>query len=363
MSDSPLKLLSPYEGTSLSTPNRVAMAPMTRNRAGESRTPNDLMATYYAQRSTAGLLVSESADVSPRAIGYPGTPGLYRRDQIEGWKRVVAAVREAQVAPAPFFCQLFHTGRVSHRSLKPDGSSPVAPSAVATKEVQLYTPEGMVPCSPPLAMSAMQIQETIQEYVQAAKGAIEAGFDGVEVNGGNGYLVDQFLRDATNRRTDGYGGDASRRVRFLVDLVDALSGAIGASRVAVRVSPMNPTNEVSDSDPVTLFTTVADALSGRGLAYLHVIENAAFATVTRKMRERYPGTFIVNDGYGREEAERAIQSGLADLVSFGKAFLANPDLPRRFAEGAPLNEPDMATFYGGTDAGYTDYPALQAVSK
>lgn len=353
----PLALLTPHDGAVLRTPNRVAMAPMTRNRAGLERVANDLMGTYYSQRATAGLLVSESVDVSPAAIGYPGTPGLYAPEMVAGWKQVVASVRAAQPVPAPFFCQLFHTGRVSHVSFREDRSPGVAPSAI-TAPVQLYTFGGLQDASEPVVLTVAGIAETIEDYVTCAKGAIEAGFDGVEVNGGNGYLVHQFLADGTNQRTDAYGGSAENRVRFVVELIDALIDAVGAERVALRVSPRHTSNGVSDSDPLTTFTTLARAVTGKGLAYLHVIEPADEPTVTRAMREIFEGTLVVNDGYDRERGEAAIRDGLADLVSYGKAFLANPDLPRRFERNAALNEPDAATFYGGDHTGYTDYPAL-----
>jgi len=330
---------------------------MTRNRAGDSRLPNALMGEYYAQRASAGLLVTESADVSPQAIGYPGTPGLYEHEQVEGWRCVVQAVRAAQQAPAPFFCQLFHCGRVSHASFQPNRRPPIAPSAIRA-DVQLYTPEGMQPASMPQALAVDQIARVVSEYAAAAKAAIDAGFDGVEINGGNGYLVDQFLRDGTNRRTDDYGGPPRNRIRFALELVDAVSEVIGSSRVGFRVSPAKDTNGVFDSDPGTLFETLAAALNQRDLAYLHVIEDIRRATVTPKIRELFHGTLIGNDGYDRESAERAIDGGLVDIVSFARAFLANPDLPRRFALGASLNEPDPARFYAGTHEGYTTYPAL-----
>jgi N-ethylmaleimide reductase len=355
-----LILLSTYEAPGLRCRNRVVMAPMTRNRAGVERTANELMARYYAQRSTAGLMITESVDVSPGAVGYPGTPGLYTRAQVEGFRQLVAHVRAARPQPGPFFCQLFHTGRVSHVSFQPDGAAPVAPSAIAA-DAQLYTSEGMQPASMPRALDPGEIAEVVREYVRAARGAIEAGFDGVEINAGNGYLIDQFLNDGTNQRTDRYGGSVENRIRFLSEIVDAVGAAVGSARVAVRVSPINENFGGRDSDPAHLFTTLAGALDGRGLAYLHVIEAADRATITPRMRERFRGTLVVNDGYDRERAERALQEGAADLVSFARLFLANPDLPRRFASSAPLNEPDPATFYGGTDVGYTSYPALDDV--
>ncbi|MBX2804245.1 MAG: alkene reductase [Myxococcales bacterium] len=350
------KLFEPYRGPVLNTPHRVAMAPMTRNRAGETRVPNELMATYYKQRASAALIVTEAVDVSPRAVGYPGTPGWYTDEMKAGWKKLVAEVRSAQVAPAPIFSQLFHTGRVSHTSFQPEGGAPLSPSSDAAP-VQLYTAEGMQAASPPEALTKEGIAEVVAEYVAAARAAFDAGFDGIEINGGNGYLVDQFLKAGCNQRTDEYGGGPDDRIRFLVELVDAISLAIGPSHVAVRVSPVNPTNGVSDPDPQSLYTALVDALRGKGLAYLHMIEPAASPEVTRVIRERFDGTIVVNDGYDKALAEAAIRDGLADLVSFGKAFLANPDLPRRFDVGAPLNEPDPATFYGGTDEGYTSYPS------
>jgi N-ethylmaleimide reductase len=354
-----LMLLSAFASNDgkLATPNRVAMAPMTRNRAGEERCANALMATYYSQRASAGLLISESVDVSPGAIGYPGTPGFYNDAQEAGWREVVAAVREAQEQRAPFFCQLFHTGRVSHVSLREGGVPPYAPSAVQAA-VDLYTPEGMQQASMPHALTTEEVEGVVAEYVAAARRAMEAGFDGIEVNAGNGYLVDQFLRDKTNKRTDRYGGTPAKRAQFLLDIVDAVSEAIGSQRVAVRISPLNKTNDIDDSDPTQLFTTVADALETRALAYLHVIEAADKVSLTPLLRERFSGTMILNDGYDKDRAEAALRDGLGDLVSFGRLFIANPDLPKRFALGSSLNEPDPTSFYGGTEVGYTSYPVL-----
>lgn len=354
-----LMLLSAYASKdgNLTTSNRVAMAPMTRNRAGEERCANALMATYYSQRASAGLLVSESVDVAPGAIGYPGTPGFYNDAQEAGWREVVAAVRDAQEQRSPFFCQLFHTGRISHVSLREGGAPPYAPSAIQA-EVDLYTPAGMQRASMPHALTTEEVSDVVAEYVAAARRAVEAGFDGVEINAGNGYLVDQFLRDKTNKRTDRYGGTPARRAQFLLDIVDALSEAIGSHRIAVRISPLNKTNDIDDSDPTQLFTTVADALETRSLAYLHVIEAADRVTLTPLLRERFSGTMVINEGYDRDRAEAALRDGLGDLVSFGRLFIANPDLPRRFALGSSLNEPDPTSFYGGTDVGYTSYPVL-----
>lgn len=352
-----LKLLTPHDGQHIATPNRVALAPMTRNRAGESRVPNEMMARYYAQRATGGLLVSEAVDISPAAIGYPGTPGLYSPEMVAGWKQVVAAVRAAQPGPAPFFCQLFHTGRVSHGSLREDGSPGVAPSAIAAG-VDLYTPVGLEAAAVPTALDEAGIAATVADYVAAAKGAMEAGFDGVEINGGNGYLVHQFLSDGTNQRTDAYGGSPQERLRFVLEVVDALIDAIGADKVALRVSPRNTTNNVSESDPEAVYLPLAQEVEKRGLAYLHVIENADDVQLTPRIREAFTGTLVVNDSYDRDKAEAALTHGLADIVSFGRHFLANPDLPHRFAVGAELNEGDVATFYGGAEPGYLDYPTL-----
>jgi N-ethylmaleimide reductase len=351
------QLLSPFLSGTLNCPNRVVLAPMTRNRAGVERVPNALMATYYAQRATGGLLVTESIDVAPEAIGYPGTPGLYTPAMVSGWAAVVDAVRQAQPVRAPFFAQLFHTGRVSHPSFRADRSPGVAPSAIAA-DVQLYTFEGLVPAAVPTELTHAGIRTTIDHYVTAALGALQAGFDGVEINAGNGYLVHQFLADGTNHRLDPYGGTTANRVRFAVELVEAVAGAVGASRVGLRISPRHTTNGVSDSDPMTTFTALTRAISGRGLAYLHVIEPASDPQVTGALRGLFDGPLVVNDGYDLVSGESAIREGRADLVAYGRAFLANPDLPRRFSEGAMLNEADPSTFYGGDHTGYTTYPAL-----
>jgi N-ethylmaleimide reductase len=351
-----LKLLTPYEGPVLKLAHRVAMAPMTRNRAGESRVANDLMATYYGQRRSAALIVTEAVDIAPRAVGYPGTPGWYTDAMKAGWASLVAKVK-AEATP-PFFTQLFHTGRVSHTAFQPDGGKPIAPSAIAA-DAQLYVPGvGMEAASEPHPLTPDEIQGVVGEWVAAARAAIAAGFDGVEIGAGNGYLLDQFLRDGSNRRTDAYGGSIDNRMRFLLEVVDAVVAEVGAAKVGVRISPSHVNNGCEDSDPVALAKALGAALSPEGLAYLHMIEDASDQAATRAVRETYAGTLIVNMGYDRASAEAAIASGLADVVAFGRAFLANPDLPKRLELDAPLNAPDPATFYGGTDVGYTDYPTL-----
>lgn len=349
-----MTLFDAYQGPHLSTTNRVVLAPMTRNRSDAERAPTALMATYYVQRASAGLLISEAIDVSPGAIGYPGTPGLYTDAQVAGWRRVVQAVRDA--SPSPFFAQLFHAGRVAHTGWR-NGAAPVGPSDVPAA-VQMYTPEGMQSASLPQALTVDGIQGVIEEFVTAGRNALQAGFAGVEINAGNGYLVEQFLRDGSNRREDAYGATVQGRVRFLTELVDALVQALGAGKVALRISPGNASNDCEDSDRDGLYAAVADVLQERDLAYLHVIENAGARRITPVLREAFRGTLIANDGYDRASADAAITAGHTDLVSFGRLFVANPDLPRRLEQGAPLQEPDPSTFYGGTHEGYTDYPAL-----
>ncbi|MEA2602687.1 MAG: N-ethylmaleimide reductase [Acidobacteriota bacterium] len=358
-------LLTPFQLGSYTLRNRAVMAPMTRNRAGEGLAPTPIAATYYAQRASAGLIITEGSQVSPQGVGYPNTPGIHSEAQVAGWQKVTAAVHERG---GRIFLQLWHVGRISHPSLQPEGALPVAPSAIAA-EGMVYTYSGPQPFVAPRALELAEIPGVVEQFAHGARQALEAGFDGVEIHGANGYLVDQFLRDGTNHRTDAYGGPMENRVRFLVEVVEAVAGVWGADRVGVRFSPTGTFNSMSDSDPVATFGHAAQALDRFGLAYLHVVEpfSGRFAVpgapaVAKAMRERFHGAFILNGGFDLAAADAAIASGQADLVSFGQLFLANPDLPERFAEGAPLNVPDSTTFYTGGERGYIDYPAREAVA-
>ncbi len=336
-------------------PNRIVMAPMTRNRAGEGHVPTDLMATYYAQRASAGLIITEATQVSPLSIAYPGTPGIHTPEQTAGWRKVTDAVH---AVGGRLWLQLWHVGRIAHPTLM-NGQQPVAPSAIAAKG-EAFTGQGMEPFATPRALTVKEIKEVVGQYAQGATYAKEANFDGVEIHGANGYLIDQFLRDGSNQRTDDYGGSAENRARFLNEVTCAVTSVWGGGKVGVRLSPVNPFNDMSDSDPLATFTQVAQGLNDYGLAYLHVVETVGDAgtPVTAAIRQVFQRPLIVNGGYTRETGDAAIASGAADLVAFGVPFLANPDLPQRLASQAPLNAPDHATFYGGSAKGYTDYPTL-----
>jgi N-ethylmaleimide reductase len=342
-------------------PNRLVMAPMTRNRAGAGHVPTDLMARYYAQRASAGLIVTEATQIAPEGIGYPDTPGIHSREQTEGWRRVTGAVHRAG---GRIFLQLWHVGRASHPLYQPGGVLPIAPSAIA-RAGQVHTPEGMQPNVAPRALETGEIPGLVAQYRQGARHALDAGFDGVELHGANGYLPDQFLRDGTNRRTDRYGGSVENRARFLLEITEALIDVWGADRVGVRLSPSGTFNDMKDSNPVETFGFAARALDRLGIVYLHLVEGTdddarrgGTLVPTERLRPLFRRTLIVNGGYDRERAEATIAKGRADLVSFGKLFLANPDLPARLRSGAALNPPDPGTFYGGGERGYTDYPAL-----
>jgi N-ethylmaleimide reductase len=356
-----VNILSPIQLGRLNLPNRVVMAPMTRNRAGPGNVPGDMNAAYYAQRASAGLIVSEATQVSPQGVGYPGTPGIHSAAQINGWKRVTTAVHGAG---GRIFLQLWHVGRISHPSLQPDGALPVAPSAIAPAG-QAMTKEGMKPFVTPRALDTAEIPGIVEDYRCGARNAKAAGFDGVELHGAHGYLIDQFLRDSANKRTDRYGGSAANRARFLVEVTEAIVGEWGADRVGMRLSPTNPFNDVADSNPAATFATAVGELNRFGLAYLHIVEPAASDPVAagempdlRFFRKIWRGALIGNKGYDLARANGAIRDGVADLVSFAALFLANPDLPERFRRSGPFNAADRKTFYGGAAAGYTDYPPL-----
>ena len=319
-------------------------------------------AKYYRQRAAAGLIVSEATQICPEGQGYPGTPGIHSKGQVAGWRGVTDAVHKEG---GRIFLQLWHVGRISHPTLQPDGALPVAPSAIRP-EGGTFTGAGQVPFVTPRALETDEIPAIAAQYAAAAVRARDAGFDGVEIHGANGYLIDQFLRDGSNHRTDVYGGSVENRTRFLREVTEAVCGAWTPERVGIRLSPMNPFNSMSDSNPRATFTAAAGILDGFSLAYLHVVEpiedgirsKAPSERITPAMRARFRGPLIANGGYSGETAERAIVAGEADAIAFGVLFLANPDLPRRLETAAPLNRPDVATFYGGGERGYVDYPAL-----
>jgi N-ethylmaleimide reductase len=357
-------LLSPFRMGPYTLKNRMVMAPMTRNRAGEGNVPTPLVATYYRQRASAGLIVTEGSQVSPQGVGYPGTPGIHTDAQVAGWRRVTDAVH---AAGGRIFLQLWHVGRVSDPSLQPGGAQPVAPSALAAEGL-FRTPTGTQPFATPRALELAEIPGLIAQFEAGARSALAAGFDGVEIHGANGYLLDQFLRDGSNRRTDEYGGPVEQRARFLLEVAEAVVRVWGADRVGVRLSPLSAFNSMSDKDPRQTFGYAAAALGRSGLAYLHAVlpgsddPTSEAHAMARHLRERFGGTFLLNGGYTQETGDAAVASGLADLISFGTLFLANPDLPERFAERAALNAPDRQTFYGGGEHGYTDYPLRDAVT-
>ncbi len=342
--------------------NRIVMAPMTRSRAAEGNMVTRLHAEYYSQRASAGLLVTCGSQVSPTGVGYPATPGIHTPEQVVAWKTVTETVHSRG---GKIFLQLWHVGRISHPSLQPDGQLPVAPSAIRPAG-QVFTNEGMLDFVTPRALENSDIPGVVEEFRKGAENALAAGFDGVEIHGANGYLIDQFLRDGTNHRTDQYGGSLDNRTRFLLEVVKAVTSVWGNGRVGVRISPENPFNDMDDSDPQAIFTHIAGALSGKGLAYLHVVEAFTEETVPgvqqfdyTKLKEAFSGPYIANGGYDRERAETVLTQGHADLVSFGMLSLANPDLPERLERDGPFNTPDQDTFYGGGAEGYTDYPFLE----
>jgi N-ethylmaleimide reductase len=354
-------LFSPVRLGPYALPNRIVMAPMTRNRAGPGETPTALMATYYAQRASAGLIVTEGTQITPEGQGYPGTPGIHSPAQVAGWRAVVDAVH---ARGGKIFCQLWHVGRVSHPLLQPGGALPVAPSALAPAG-KLWTLEGMRPFETPRALATEEIARLLGDYRTAAANARAAGFDGVELHAANGYLIDQFLRSSTNRRTDRYGGSIENRTRLLLEITEALIAEFGAARVGVRLSPTNPFNDIADEHPAGLFGHAAAALDRLDLAYLHIVEPGPDDPIARGerpdgpfFRARWRGRLILNKGYDARRASAAIADGVADLVAFATLFLANPDLPERLRRGGPFNPPDRPTFYGGGEKGYTDYPAL-----
>ncbi len=338
-------------------PNRIVMAPMTRNRSTRDNVPQAMNVTYYSQRASAGLIVTEATQVSPQGVGYPFTPGIHSPEQIAGWRTVVDAVH---ARGGRILLQLWHAGRISHPSLQPDGALPIAPSPIKPAG-DVHTYEGLKPFVAPRALETDEIAGVVEQFARGAANAKAAAFDGVEIHAANGYLIDQFLRDGTNQRTDRYGGALENRARFLLAVTEAVASTVGADRVGVRLSPASAFNSMKDSDPETTFNYAAKELSRFGIAYLHVVEmvDAVKQFDFHHLRKSFAGPYMANGGYALERADAAIKSGHADLVSFATLYLANPDLPERFREGAAFNTPDMATFYGGSEKGYIDYPPLK----
>lgn len=341
----------------LNIPNRILLAPLTRTRADAGHLPNALMAEYYSQRASGGLLITECTMVAPGTSAFINEPGIYSAEQVEAWKPVTAAVH---AQGGRIFMQIWHAGRAAHPAMN-DGAETVSSTATAI-EGEVQTPQGKLPNAAPRALTADEIPAVVAAYVQGAKNAIAAGFDGVEVHGANGYLIDQFLRDGANKRTDAYGGSMENRARFLFDVLTAVTAAIGADRVGLRLSPLNSYNSMIDSDPLALIGFLAEKLNAFNLAYLHVMRSDFYQVqkgdVMTVAREKYKGVLIGNMGYTSAEAEQAITDGKLDAVAFGTSFLANPDLPARIQAGAALNVPDASTFYTPGAKGYTDYPTL-----
>lgn len=341
---------------SLTTPNRIFMAPLTRCRAGDLHIPNDLMAKYYAQRASAGLVIAEATMVMEGNSAFWQEPGIYAQEQISGWRKVTDAVHAAE---GRIFLQLWHGGRACHPLLN-NGAQPVAPSAIAITNDEVHTPEGKKPYVIPRELRDDELPGIIAGFKKAAENAKAAGFDGVEIHGANGYLLDEFLRDGSNQRSGPYGGSRENRARLLFEVIAAISAVWTSQRVGLRISPLNSYNSMIDSDPIGLSTWLAEQLNAFNLAYLHVMRGDFFqqqkGDVLTPIREKYQGILIANMGYTSEEANQQIAVGKIDAVAFGTAFLANPDLPKRIKAGMPLNTPNPATFYTHGAEGYTDYP-------
>jgi N-ethylmaleimide reductase len=359
-------LFSPLKLGDIEIPNRIAMAPLTRNRAlPDGDLPHAMMADYYAQRASAGLLITEASQISPEGKGYAWTPGVYSDAQVEGWRKVTDAVH---ARGGRIVIQLWHVGRISHVSLQPDGQAPVAPSAIAA-DSKTYDGKGFVATSQPRALETDEIARVVADYAHAARQAQRAGFDGVEVHAANGYLIDQFLRDGTNRRTDRYGGSVENRTRLLAEVLEAVTRVWAPGRVGVRFSPFSNANDAHDSDPMTTFAEAVRVADRFGLGYLHMVEGQTGGSRELPpgadlgaLRRLFRGAYMANNGYDRELASEAVRSDRADVVAFGRPFIANPDLVERLRLNAPLNEPDRDTFYGGGEKGYLDYPTLEAAA-
>jgi N-ethylmaleimide reductase len=357
------KLFSPLKAGNIELKNRVVMAPMTRSRATSDNIPTDIMVEYYAQRATAGLIITEGTSPSPNGVGYPRIPGIYNTGQVAGWKKITDAVHEKG---GHIFIQLMHTGRVSHISNLPSGGKVLAPSAI-TAEGQIYSDSlGMVDNSAPQAMTTDEIESTIEEYVTAAKSAILAGFDGIELHAANGYLIEQFINPGTNQRTDEYGGDIPARGRFLLEIAVKAAAEIGKDKIGVRFSPYGAFNDMPVYDEVdATYAYLAEKLNDLGILYLHVLDHSSMGAppvpqaVKDSMRSIFKNDIILCGGFDQEKAEAALENGSADLIAFGKPFVSNPDLVKRLEIGSELVQPDFTTLYTPGTKGYSDYPPLQ----
>lgn len=353
------KLMEPVQVGGLNLPNRVVMSPLTRCRASAGRVPNALMAEYYAQRASAGLIISEATSVSPQGVGYPDTPGIWSDEQVEGWKMVTRAVH---ASGGRIFLQLWHVGRISHPDYL-DGELPVAPSAIAPLgHVSLLRPRQEYVT--PRALETFEIPGIVADFRKGAENAQRAGFDGVEIHGANGYLLDQFLQDSTNKRSDAYGGTIENRARLMLEVTDAAISVWGSGRVGMHLAPRGDAHSMGDSNPLETFAYAAEQLGKRGIAFILTRESLGENRISPELKKRFGGVLIANEGFNRETAQQVIAAGEADAVSFGKDFIANPDLPRRLYLNAPLNPCHPETFYGYGLAdpreGYTDYPSLIA---
>lgn len=356
--DSPL--FTPFQLGPLTLPNRIVLAPMTRVRADAEGRVRPMTADYYAQRASGGLLVTEATQVLPNGKGGPGTPGLHDAAQVAAWRRVTDAVH---ARGGRIVVQLWHTGRAAHPSFLAPAHQDVVGASPIPIEGEVWTPAGRVPYATPRALTLDEIPRYVAAYADAARNALAAGFDGVEVHAANGYLLDQFLRDGSNHRTDAYGGPVAHRARLLLEVTRAVADAAGADRTGVRLSPTNPFQSMRDSDPPATFGYAAAALGALGIAYLHLMEgDDASRALTPALKRAFGGPVIVAGGYDKDKAERVLADGTADLVAFGVPFLANPDLPERLRDDLPLNAPDPATFYGGDERGYLDYPTRHAAA-
>lgn len=361
-----IDVFTPYLLGSLHLNNRMVMAPLTRSRADADNVPASMSVTYYSQRASAGLIITEATQASEGGQGYISTPGIYSEQQIQAWKKITDAVHQKG---GLIFVQLWHVGRISHPVFR-NGELPVAPSAIAPRGVQTYTAQGFQDIPTPRALDITEIPGIVAEFRKAAVNAKAAGFDGIEIHGANGYLLDQFLESGTNHRNDDYGGSVENRSRLLFEVISAVTEVWDSNRVGVRLSPGGTFNDMFDSNPQQTFGYVVQRLASLGLAYLHLVEPSTpqgeYPTPdlsARYFRPLFPGTLIVAGGYTQEKANMTLQQGLADLIAFGQLFIANPDLVERFKRNAPFNPPDHSSFYGGTDKGYIDYPTLEESNK
>jgi N-ethylmaleimide reductase len=366
MSTPATKLFEPFKLGSLNLPNRFVMAPLTRNRAvPPGMVPSPLAVEYYGQRASAGLLITEATQISQQGQGYQDTPGIHSKEQVAGWRKVTDRVH---ARGGRIFVQLWHVGRISHTTLQPDGGKPVAPSAIRARG-KTFVNGTFADVSEPRALELSEISGIIDDFKRGAANAMAAGFDGVEIHGANGYLLDQFAKDGANKRTDAYGGGIENRAKLMLEVARAVTAETGGERTGIRISPVTPSNDISDSNPQPLFDYIVDGLDALKLVYIHVIEGATGGPRDiapfdyASLRKLFRGAYVANNGYDFALATKMLDAGAADLIAFGKPFISNPDLVERLRKGAPLNEWDKATFYGGGAKGYTDYPSLQRAAE